>query len=297
MSTSDNDTGFDFFKVHYKESVARMFAAVSNLYPEYWNDLFHFAIFQDDNESWRSAFEHTHKKYLEALKITQTHNVVELGCGRGGFSMILARHTDGNVLGIDISRAQLSHANRLSRANLRFERHDIMKVDDLGKTFDAAACIDAACYLPDKQRAIEKLARVLEPGARLLLVDWCKQEGLSRTQEELVLYPLMKYWAIPGLETASNYRKFLRRCGFTVIEATDLNDRVKRNWEFGYARGLAAIQELSVRDVPRLLWDGITSGPDGIQRIKEQFPAAVYIKVGFDVGFLRYVCIVAERNA
>jgi cyclopropane fatty-acyl-phospholipid synthase-like methyltransferase len=297
MLTSENEAALDFFKVHYKESVERMFAAVSNLYAEYWNDIFHFAIFQDENESWGSAIEHTHKKYLAALKIGQAHNVLELGCGRGGFSMILAQNTEGNVLGIDISRAQLSHANRLKRSNLRFERHDIMKVDDLRETFDAVAYIDAACYLPDKKLAMEKLSRVLEPGARLLLIDWCKQEGLSQTQEELVLYPFMKYWGIPNLETVNSYSKILRRCGFTMIEATDLNDRVKRNWEFGYARGLAAIRELSVRNMPRLLWEGIKWGSEGIRLIKEQFPAAVHIKVGFDVGFLRYVCFVAERNA
>lgn len=297
MSTSEHDAAFDYFKVHYKESVERMFAAVSNLYAEYWNDSFHFAIFQDDNESWGSAFERTHKKYLEALKIEEAHSVLELGCGRGGFSMVLAQNTAGNVLGIDISRAQLSHATKLKRSNLRFERHDIMRVDDLRATFDAAACIDAACYLPDKQLAMEKLSRVLEPGARLLLVDWCKQEGLSRTQEELVLHPFMKYWAIPNLETIKSYSKILRRCGFTMIEATDLNDRVRKNWEFGYARGLTALRELSGRDMPRLLWEGIKAGPEGIRLLKEQFPAAVYIKVGFDVGFLRYVCFVAERNA
>lgn len=296
MSTAEDRASFYYCRVHYKESVERMFAAVSDLYAEYWNDLFHFALFQDDNESWESAFQRTHREYLEALKIEHAHNVLDLGCGRGGFSKILAQNTEGNVLGIDISRAQLSHANRLKQSNLRFGCHDIMKVDDLRETFDAVACIDAACYLPDKKLAIEKISKVMEPGARFLLVDWCKREGLSQAQAELVLHPLMKHWAIPNLETAANYSKIFRRSGLTMIEATDLNDKVRRNWEFGYARALTAIRDLSVRDVPRLLWKGITLGSEGTRLIKEQFPAAVYIKVGFDVGFLRYVCFVAERT-
>ena len=75
-----------------------------------------------------------------------------------------------------------------------------------------------------------------------------------------------------------------------------MNERVRRNWEFGYQRALAAITELSINDAPRLLWKGVTLGPDGIRLIKEQFPAAVYIRAGFDTGFLRYTYFLAERQ-
>ena len=295
MPTSDTDMDFDDFRVHYKESVERMFAATSKGYAGYWDDLSHLAIFQDDNQSWGAAFQQTHEKYLEALRIAHARNVLELGRGRGGFSAVLAQNTEGTVLGIDITRAQASDPNSLERSNLRYGRHDIMKVDHLRETFDAVACIDAACYLPDKARAIGKLSKVMEPGARFLLVDWCKREGLSHTQEELVLYPFMKSRAIPGLETADSYRMVFRRSGLTVIEASDLNDRVKRNCEFAYARGLTAVREM--RNSPGLLSEGTKLGSVGIRRIKEQLLAAVSMKIGFDAGFLRYVYFVAERDS
>jgi cyclopropane fatty-acyl-phospholipid synthase-like methyltransferase len=285
-----------YFKEHYRESVERMFAAVSDLYAKYWNDFFHFAIFEDDHEGWESAFQKTHKRYLDALQISRAQRVLELGCGRGGFSNILAQHTQGTVLGIDISRSQLSHTKRFNHSNLRFKSHDIMHVDDLTETFDAVACLDAAFYLPDKALAIERLSKVVEPGGRVLLVDWCRHEGLSAIQEELVLHPFMRYWGVPSLETIRNYRRIFRHSRFSVLDVTDLNEQVKRNWEFGYQRALAAITELSIKDAPRLLWKGVALGPDGIRLIKEQFPAALYIKAGFDAGFLRYVYFLAERQ-
>jgi SAM-dependent methyltransferase len=70
--------------------------------------------------------------------------------------------------------------------------NDIMHVDELAETFDGVACLDTALYLPDKALAIARLSRVVEPGGRLLLVDWCRQEGLSAVQEELVLHPFMR---------------------------------------------------------------------------------------------------------
>src|SRR6516162_10674845 len=234
MPVGTNHLDVHYFKEHYRESVERMFAAVSDLYAEYWNDFFHFAIFEDGEESWESAFQKTHKRYLEALQISRAKRVLELGCGRGGFSNILAQHTRGTVLGIDLSPAQLSHTKRFNHANLRFKLHDIMHVDDLAETFDAVACLDAALYLPDKALAIARLSKVVAPGGRVLLVDWCRQEGLSAVQEELVLHPFMRYWGAPSLETIGSYRRIFRHSGFSLLDVADLNGQVKRNWEFGY---------------------------------------------------------------
>jgi cyclopropane fatty-acyl-phospholipid synthase-like methyltransferase len=289
MFTADPyKTDFKYFKEKYSESMERMFAAVSDLYAEYWNDLFHFALFRDENESWESAYKYTHEKYLKALRVRDAKSILELACGRGGFANILAENTPGNVLGIDISRSQLSHTRRFNRPNLRFKHHDIMKADQLGETFDAIMFMDADCYLPDKRLATKKIAGLMNKGARFLLIAWCKKSGLNPVQEELVLHPFMKYWAIPSLETQENYKKYFEKNGLKILEMTDLNDQVKRNWEFGYEQALQGINKLSMADLPRLVWTGIKLGRDGVRLIKEQFPAAIYMKVGFDLGYLRY---------
>jgi hypothetical protein len=98
------------------------------------------------------------------------------------------------------------------------------------------------------------------------------------------------------LETLRSYTRIFRHNRFSVLDVIDLNERVRRNWEFGYQRALAAITELSIKDAPRLLWKGVTLGADGIRLIKEQFPAAVYIRAAFDAGFLRYGYFLAERQ-
>ncbi len=286
---------FKNFKNDYVKNMENMFAAVSDLYAEYWNDLFHFAIFENDKESWQSAFDRTHIKYMQDIKIKSAEKVLVLACGRGGFSNIIAQNTKADVLGIDISKSQLSHTKKFKRDNLRFKHHDVMKVDELGETFDAAVFLDAACYLPDKNKALSKISKVLNPGARLLILDWCKKSGLNKIQEELVLHPFMKYWAISGLETEKTYAKNFRNNDFRLINFRDMNDKVRRNWEFGYHCAINAVNQLSISALPRLVWKGMKLGSNGVRLIKEQFPAAVYIKVGYDVGFLRYVYYLVEK--
>ncbi|HVP12814.1 MAG TPA: methyltransferase domain-containing protein [Phycisphaerae bacterium] len=278
----------------YDVSMQKMFAAVSDLYARYWGDFFHFAIFDHPGQTWEDALAKTHDSYMHDLCVADAKSILELACGRGGFSNLMAQNTPGDVLGIDISESQLSHARRHQRPNLRFKQHDIMNVDDLGMTFDAVCFLDAACYLPDKHLAVRKIRKVMRPGARFLLVEWCRHEDTNAAQQALVLAPFMKYWGVPYLETRARYEQFLDDSGFQLLDVQDLNDRVAPNWELGYQNALKAVAELSIGDLPGFIWKGMTLGSEGIRLIKEQFPAAVYIKVGFDSGCLRYVFFLAE---
>jgi cyclopropane fatty-acyl-phospholipid synthase-like methyltransferase len=87
----------------YRQSMPDMFAAVSDLYGRYWSDFFHFAIFENDTESWERALERTHRLYMDELRITGAERVLEMACGRGPLTEILADNTAGAVLGIDLS--------------------------------------------------------------------------------------------------------------------------------------------------------------------------------------------------
>ena len=288
------DEDFRWFREHHVENMDRMFAAVSDLYADHWHDFFHFALFPPDGEDWRPAFERTHRRFLEALRVPAGGKAVDLACGRGGFADWLAANCDAEVLGVDISAAQLERARRHRRDNLRFARHDVMRIDELGETFDAVSFMDADCYLPDKGAAIAAIGRILKPGGRFLLLAWCKQDGLNGLQEELVLEPFMRFWGVPGLETPDGYRRHLAAAGLKLIDAEDLNDRIKDHLEFGYGQAIAAVQSSSLADAARYLADSDV-GEVGLSLIKNQFHAALYIKAAFDAGFLRYSWFVAER--
>ena len=278
------------------DEMEQMFAAVSELYAQFWNEFFHFAIFENEVEDLELALQRTNRQHADALRIDSAANALDLACGRGGFADFLAQNTAGQVLGIDISKAQLRHCRRFRRPNLSFKRHDVMRIDELGERFEAVSLLDADCYLPDKELAIEKIAAVTKPGGRFLLLSWCKQEGLNRLQEELVLQPLMRCWAIPHLETARRYKAFLTRADWRILEAIDLTDRVRPNWQFAYDQAIHAVQELSIGRAASLVWKRATLDPEGIRILKEQFPAALYVKAGFDAGFLRYMYFLAEKK-
>jgi SAM-dependent methyltransferase len=212
----------------------------------------------------------------------------------------MADRTPAEVLGVDRSHTQLAHARRYAsteRPNLRFRRWDAMELDRLDEPpFDAAVCLDAACYFPERGAVLKGIASLLEPGARLLLVDWCRAQQTTALQRELILDPLCRLWAIRELETFTGYMEAFADAGFRVRSVDDLSTLTAFNWDRGYRVALKALAErppLSqlVRPVAGLARRGVSP----LRLAKEQFQVTLLSRAAADAGVLRYVSFLAVK--
>lgn len=289
---------------HYRELVPLVFDATADVYYAHWGEFFHLAVFEpgDDLDDFDGALERTHRRYLDAIRGTQAERILEVATGGGAFAEWIADRTQAEVLGVDLSESQLRRARaRLpgrSRDNLRFLQHDAMELASLDEApFDAAVCLDAACYFPDKAHVLRGVASRLRSGARFLLIDWCRADHPSSLQEELILEPFCRYWGIPGLETLRGYERAFRAAGFHLLEAEDLSERVHPNWERGYiAAQRALVQSPSPVELLQITARALRHGPEAVQILKEQFYAALFAKTAADAGLLRYASFLAERS-
>jgi SAM-dependent methyltransferase len=104
-------------------------------------------------------------------------DILDLGCGTGGHSLLLAGRGYG-VTGVDISAEMLKEARakaRRSRLDLSLRRGDIRKVR-LGRSFDAVVSLFAVMGYQtedrDVRRALETAARHLRPGGLVVFDVW-----------------------------------------------------------------------------------------------------------------------------
>ncbi len=281
-----------------------MFGATADLYYALWGEFFHFAVFEngDDLRDFDAAMERTHERYFKAIEGASTERILELSSGGGAFSAWMAQRTQGEVVGVDISDAQLAHARRRLRSgknpNLRFVEYDVMQIAELNEpAFDAAVYLDAACYLPDKRAALKGIAATLKPGAKMLLVDWCRSERATRLQKEMLLEPFYRYWHIPEMETVSGYERAFQAADFDLIEFDDLTLRVAPNWERGYEKALDALADpLSPKRLLQIAEATVRYGTRAVHLAKEQFYAALFLKAVADAGLFRYVYFLVERK-
>lgn len=291
-------------RTHYRTNIPFIFNTTAELYYTYWGEFFHFAVFDGsaDTSDFTTALDRTHERYWSAIGGSSTSRILDLATGSGAFAAWMAERTTGEVVGIDISDAQLararSRAAQSGRCNLRFLQHDVMDVADLEDApFDAAVCLDAGCYLPDKRRALHGVATRLRTGARFLLVDWCRAEQVSSLQGELVLEPFYQCWGIPAMARIREYTEAFDAAGFRLLDVNDLSRHVQPNWERAYQAANRALAEPPTPiQVMQMTASALRYGVRAEQLLKNQFYVALLAKAAADAGVLRYVSFLAERQ-
>ena len=111
------------------------------------------------------------------LHVMPGQTIIDLGCGRGGPGMWVARKIGADLVGIDISRVGVEHAtHRVSSFGLdghaRFQVADFTDTGVPDAAFDGAISIDSLWVIQDKAAALSEVARILHPGARFVFTTW-----------------------------------------------------------------------------------------------------------------------------
>jgi ubiquinone/menaquinone biosynthesis C-methylase UbiE/DNA-binding transcriptional ArsR family regulator len=112
--------------------------------------------------------------YLAALAafVQSDWTVGDLGCGTGQVSAALAPFV-AKVLAVDASAAMLQAAKKrlqgLANIDLRRGELESLPIDDA--RLDAATLMLVLHHVPEPERALAEVARVLKSGGRLLVVD------------------------------------------------------------------------------------------------------------------------------
>jgi ubiquinone/menaquinone biosynthesis C-methylase UbiE len=102
--------------------------------------------------------------------------ILDCGCGPGSITVGLAQWaSDGQTVGIDISEDQLngarSIANGLGIENVTFRQGDIFDLPFEGDSFDIVFSQTVLYHIPDRERALAEMKRVLRPGGLIALRD------------------------------------------------------------------------------------------------------------------------------
>jgi len=138
--------------------------------------------------------------------------VLDVGCGFGLFSLYYASVCPGlEIAGLDRNPRRIAMAReagrRLGLANVRYEVGDARDFRG-GELFDAAYMLDIVHHIPQEavRPLLEQLAKVLPPGARLLIKDVDSRPAWKRWFThalDKVMDPRspVRYWGAEELQT------------------------------------------------------------------------------------------------
>lgn len=122
---------------------------------------------------WQRYIDASARLALEALDLDGHERILDLACGTGQLERrLLDRWPRLQITGVDLSPNMLrgAMAKGLSAHWLAAEAAALPLAD---AQFDALICLSAFHYFRRPKAALAEMRRVLRPGGRLIVVDWC----------------------------------------------------------------------------------------------------------------------------
>ncbi len=112
--------------------------------------------------------------FLDWLALPAGLRCIDIGCGNGAFTeLLIERCNPAEVHGIDPSEGQLAFAR--ARPGVRaaqFQQGDAMALPFPDKTFDAATMALVIFFVPQPERGVAEMVRVLRPGGVAATYAW-----------------------------------------------------------------------------------------------------------------------------
>lgn len=179
------------------------------------------SVDDDINAPWHLFI----KEKLKTISIAQA-TILEIGCGRGGFSNYIANtyskvkkifSSDFSIEALRIANEKFGSHNGL----IQWQQEDIMSLSYQNDSFDIVISCETIEHVPNTHKAIHELYRVLKPGGTLLLTCpnyfnpfgvWCLYRWMIGKPFTEGGQPYVNYLQMPIVYY------LIRKAGFKIIQ-------------------------------------------------------------------------------
>ena len=217
--------------------------------------------------------------------------LLDAGCGLGGTTFFLHAALGGRGCGLTLSAAQAARATAEARRRgidgvCRFvvRSYDAPLDDLLPEGADLIVAIESIAHADDPAATIGRLARVLRPRGRLVVVDDMPDGDLAPDDPDFEGF--RRGWHAPAVATASTLQGACDAAGLRVVIDDDLTPLVPRRAPVSLAARLGAA---------RLLTPLLGPTPAGV--LLDALRGGLHLERLYARGRIAYRLLAAERPA
>ncbi len=257
--------------------VAAHYDELSGHYVDLWGEHIHHGYYQRGDESRNEATRALIKMLLRDIELRPGSAVLDVGCGVGGTSRLLASEHGCRVVGVTLSSVQARMAAD-APAGARPPRYVVADATALPLTasFDAILAVEVLSHVADRGAFFSEAARLLGRGGRLGIAAWMKADDLTADHERQLIESIEENMLVT-LPTPADYEELLAGSGLTMTSCRDISDQVARTWDLC----------LEIVGNPALWSLAVKQGGDTLAFVR----AFRSMKKGFACGALRYALI------
>lgn len=166
---------------------------------------------------WRGYLDGTFRVALDALKLTGGERILDVACGTGELERrITHQFPNQAIVGVDITEAMLAVARRKLAGvpNVVFQQATSESLPFPDADFDVVITCSALHYMRHAQQFFHEAARLLKPGGRFIILDWCRDDCRGK------FYDTWRRWVFRShhrVYSSTEVRSFLANAGLTPI--------------------------------------------------------------------------------
>ncbi len=253
-----------------------------------WGEHIHLGFYPSEKKSidFRKAkvqFVHELVMWSGLDKLPKGSRILDVGCGIGGSSRILAKYYGFNVTGITISPAQVKRARELtpSELNCNFQVMDALDLKFEDGSFDAVWSVEAGAHMNNKKRFVDEMLRTLRPGGYLALADWNSRDLEAYPPsffEKLVLKQLLEQWVHPKFISIKEFANLLRtnKNSAGIVTSENWNSYTNPSWYDSIFEGI------------RRPFTILSLGPIAIIKSFREIPTILLMNWAFRTGLMEF---------
>ncbi len=262
----------------------------------YWGEHIHLGHYgspprRKDFLAAKHDFVHEMVRWGGLDQFSAGTTVLDVGCGIGGSSRILARDYSFAVTGVTISPQQVKRAQELTppEVNARFQVDDALALSFPDASFDVVWSVEAGPHMPDKAQFARELMRVLKPGGILVVADWNQRDDRQQPLnfwEKPVMQQLLDQWAHPAFASIEGFAEQLVETGLVAGEVTtaDWTQETLPSWLDSIWQGIARPAGL------------VKFGFSGFLKSLREVPTLLLMRLAFGTGLCRFGMFRAVRK-
>jgi ubiquinone/menaquinone biosynthesis C-methylase UbiE len=168
-------------------------------------------------DRWARYVRRSTARTLHHLELAPGQALADLGCGTGALLNAVAAAPGGGgvrAIGLDVTPPMLGHARCRLPRSVPFVAGDAGALPLRNAMLDTVVSVSSFHYWADPAAALAEIRRVLRPGGRLVITDWCDDFLGCRLLDRWLRLTRRSYHRIYGSRECAG---LLQQAGLRVI--------------------------------------------------------------------------------
>ena len=185
---------------------------------------------------WGHYMNQTLPVAQRAAAVEAGDHVLDLACGTGELLQRIAEEVpEAGLTGVDLAPKMVDRARHklAERSEVQIQQADAHDLPFADESFDVVVCANTFHYFTHPEQVLREACRVLRPGGRLVLLDWCRDFWTCRMMDAVLRRVDPAYQTCYTLDEMT-----------ALVEATSLRPRYDFRYCFDLVWGMMVVEAL-----------------------------------------------------